>query len=89
MLVQLLFYSCGVVFPALAVPEQWRHVFFLNPIAQIIEDLRHAVVTPDAPWTISLVGSIAYVVPIGLTLLLFIAGLTVFRRLAPAFAESL
>jgi ABC-2 type transport system permease protein len=88
-LVQLLFYGCGVVFPALAVPPYWRHVFFLNPIAQIIEDLRHAVVTPDVPWTMSLAGPVAYVVPIGLTLLLFVAGLAVFRRLAPAFAESL
>jgi ABC-2 type transport system permease protein len=87
---QILLYGCGVVFPALSVPLRWRHLFFLNPLAQIIEDLRHAVVTPaNAPWSASLVDPGLIVVPLVLSVLVFVAGLMLFRVLNPLFAESL
>ncbi len=86
---QLLIYACGVVFPATAVPVAWRHLYFLNPIAQNIEDLRHALITPAAPWTVSLTGLGTYMISIGLALACFLVGLLLFRRLAPRFAESL
>jgi ABC-2 type transport system permease protein len=86
---QVLLYGCGVVFPASAVPLAYRHFFFLNPLAQIIEDMRHALVTQiDAPWTINMVGPLA-IVPMVFTLAVFVIGLLMFRRLAPLFAESL
>jgi ABC-2 type transport system permease protein len=86
---QLLLYGCGVVFPALSVPAHWRSLFFLNPLAQIIEDARHAVVTPDAPWTASLLGGPAILVPFVVSGVVFLAGLWLFRALNPLFAESL
>ncbi len=88
---QILLYGCGVVFPATAVPVRWRHLYFLNPLTQIIEDFRHAVVTPvEAPWSATLLASpIMLVVPIALSVLVFVAGLALFRRLNPLFAESL
>jgi ABC-2 type transport system permease protein len=86
---QLLLYACGVVFPALSVPAQWRPFYFLNPLAQIIEDVRHALVTPAAPWSANLVRSPSIVVPMGLSMAVFAAGLWLFRRLNPMFAESL
>jgi ABC-2 type transport system permease protein len=86
---QILLYGCGVVFPAVSVPLHWRHLFFLNPLAQIIEDLRHAVVTPNAPWSASMLDPGLIVVPVLLTLLVFGAGLGLFRVLNPLFAESL
>jgi ABC-2 type transport system permease protein len=86
---QVLLYGCGVVFPASAVPVAYRHFFFLNPLAQIIEDMRHALVTQsDAPWTINMVGPLA-IVPMVFTVVVFVVGLLMFRRLAPLFAESL
>jgi ABC-2 type transport system permease protein len=86
----MLLYACGVVFPALAVPLSWRIPFFVNPLAQIIEDMRHALVTPDAPWTFALLGGgWLYLVPLTLSIVLFIAGLALFTRLAPLFAENL
>ncbi len=86
---QILLYGCGVVFPAVAVPLRWRHLFFLDPLAQIIEDLRHAIVTPLAPWTSSLLGPGLYAVPLVLSVLVFAAGLLLFQILKPQFAESL
>jgi ABC-2 type transport system permease protein len=86
---QILLYGCGVVFPAVAVPLHWRPLFFLNPLAQIIEDLRRAIVTPAAPWTASMVEPGMYVVPWALSVLAFVAGLALFQLLKPQFAESL
>lgn len=90
---QVLMYGCGVVFPATSVPVRLRYLFFLNPLAQIIEDLRHAVVTPDptkAPWSASMLASPELlIVPLGLSLVVFAAGLFLFRALNPLFAESL
>ncbi|MBO0731270.1 MAG: ABC transporter permease, partial [Acidimicrobiaceae bacterium] len=89
-LTQILLWGCGVVFPALSLPLSWRPVFFLNPIAQIIEDVRHALVTPDAAWSANLLGDrLMVAVPIGLSIAVFLAGLWLFRSLNPLFAESL
>jgi ABC-2 type transport system permease protein len=88
-LTQMLLYGCGVVFPALAIPSQWRIPFFLDPLAQIIEDMRHAVVTPAAPWTFELLGGWLFAFPIAFSLLVFVAGLALFHRMAPEFAENL
>ena len=86
---QVLLYGCGVVFPISIVPDKYLDFFFLNPLAQIIEDFRHALVTQTtAPWTANMVGPLV-LVPTGLTVVVFIAGLLLFRRLAPLFAESL
>jgi ABC-2 type transport system permease protein len=86
---QLMLYAAGVVFPAISVPLRLRGLFYLDPLAQIIEDLRHAIVTPDAAWSASLVGFPQYVLPLVLSVLVFVAGLVLFRRLTPLFAESL
>ena len=86
---QVLLYGCGVVFPIALVPPRFLHLFLLNPLAQIIEDFRHAIVTPtSAPWTVDLAGPL-FLVPLLFTLAVFVAGLLLFRRLAPLFAESL
>lgn len=86
---QVLLYGCGVVFPISLVPPRFLHAFLLNPLAQIIEDFRHAIVTPTgAPWSLDLAGPL-FAVPLVFTLAVFVAGLLLFRRLAPLFAESL
>lgn len=86
---QLLIYACGVVFPATLIPAGLRHVYFLNPLAQNIEDLRHALITPAAPWSITLTGAAIYAAALGLSVACFVVGLVLFRWLAPSFAESL
>jgi ABC-2 type transport system permease protein len=86
---QLLIYACGVVFPAVRVPVRLRKVFFLNPLAQNIEDMRHALITPKAPWVVDLAGVGVFVGAVGIAIGCFFAGLVLFRRLAPHFAESL
>ncbi|MBV8529042.1 MAG: ABC transporter permease [Candidatus Dormibacteraeota bacterium] len=85
---QVIFYASAVVFPIAIVPVSLRAVFFSNPLAQIIEDVRHALVVSDIPSTFSLIGAVA-LVPIGISLGLFVVGALVFRTLSPSFAENL
>ena len=85
----VLFYGSAIVYPF--VLFQQHHVAViagLNPLAQIVEDLRHALVTPGAPWTMTLLGGL-YAVPVLLSVGVFVLGFYVFHRLTPRFAENL
>lgn len=61
----------------------------LNPIAQIITDLRHVLIQPaKVPSMASMIGPLV-IIPIVLSVGVFILGFTVFHKLTPRFAESL
>lgn len=80
----LWFYLTPIVYPASVIPEQFRDwVFWLNPPAAIAEVYRDLIlvgkVTHWQEWGVSF----------GMSLLAFIAGLWVYRRLRPAFADVL
>lgn len=95
-LLQVLFYASAIVFPIVSSTQKIpltggiRLVLLMNPIAQIVEDMRHALVTPAAPWTVDIVGGTGrFLIPIAIAAIVCIAGFTMFRRLEPAFAENL
>lgn len=61
---------------------RWRWGLMLNPVAPVLDGLQSSIVrghTPDLAW-------LAY--SIGISALLFWAGVVFFRRLEPRFAES-
>src|SRR6202140_3417580 len=88
----VLFYGSAVVFPFEIIRAhsiKLADFAGLNPIAQIITDLRHVLVEPDKiPSMASLIGPLAYI-PIAITVAVFILGFAVFHKLTPRFAESL
>ena len=84
----VLFYGSAVVFPFSLIPVRLQHLAALNPIAQIIQDLRHALVTPKVPWMEQLVG-IDYIAPFAICVVVIALGAWTFRRLSPRFAEEL
>lgn len=89
---QLLFYASIIVFPyeRLSKHPTLYHLAGLNPVAQVVEDLRHALVIDDVgvPWIASVDGW-AFAAPIGLVAAVVVGGWVVFRRLSPNFAESM
>lgn len=87
-LLQLLFYASAIVFPFSLVPVRFRVLMAFNPFAQIIEDMRRALVTPLIPWTSDVVGWFV-VVPIAAVVIAFALGFFVFHRLSPKFGEAL
>lgn len=87
----VLFYGSAVVFPITLIKSKTLlDLAGLNPVAQIIQDLRYALVQPSAfnQSMVSLIGSLV-VIPIALSLAAFVVGFFVFNRLTPRFAESL
>jgi ABC-2 type transport system permease protein len=100
-LLQVFFYASGVVYPIVIITghDLLKDLLSINPITQIIEDFRHVLVTPTAPWTVQVLSAIhgrlswagawEIGIPIGLTLGIFALGSTVFHRLSPRFAENL
>lgn len=86
---QVLFYGSAIVYPVVGfVPARWQGLLLVNPLAQIVEDVRHAVVLATVPWTATVVGA-RVLIPIAISVLFLVLGLLVFRRLAPVVAENL
>lgn len=88
----VLFYGSAVVFPFVRIKNSvLQHLAGLNPVAQIVEDIRHTLVNAGPHFTpsmASLLGPLV-VVPILATLGVLLIGFVVFNRLMPKFAEAL
>jgi len=83
-LTNLWFYLTPIVYPATVIPEKWRHwVFWLNPMTNFAEIYRDLILSGTvkhlAEW-----GAVSL-----FSLIVFYGGLTVYRRLRPAFADVL
>jgi lipopolysaccharide transport system permease protein len=81
LLIQLWMYASPVIYPVTLVPEKYLVLYFLNPMAGIIDGYRRVLLMGEAP---SL-----YALGLGtsVTLLLLVAGSTLFKRSEPVFAD--
>lgn len=80
-IIQLWLFATPIVYPASLVPERWRLLFGLNPMAGVVEGARWALFRNEAPkW--GLMG-----VSLAATLVLFVGGLFWFRRVEHNFAD--
>jgi ABC-2 type transport system permease protein len=87
---QILFYASPILYVATMVPEDWQRAYLLNPLAAVMTQVRHAVVDPSAPTLATLIGGAGWVlVPLAITVAVFVAGIWVFARAAPRLAEDL
>ncbi len=83
-ILNLWFYLTPIVYPISVVPEKFRQwVLWLNPLATLAEMNRDVVLTGEVThwrdWGITVV----------MSLLVFYAGVSIYRRLRPAFADVL
>jgi lipopolysaccharide transport system permease protein len=79
-LVQIGLYATPVAYPASLVPEQYRVVYFLNPMAGVVEGFRWSLVGGEIPGTMTLASLL-------LLLVLFVAGLFYFRKVERVMAD--
>jgi ABC-2 type transport system permease protein len=86
-MLQLLFYASAILFPLTLITN---HVPFavMNPIAQIMEDMRRALITSSIPWSSAILGWLI-VVPCLIVCASLVVGYLVFHRSSPRFAEAL
>ena len=80
-LVQGMMYASPVVYPVSIIPDKYRLIYGLNPMAGVIEGFRSALLgaTP-MPWDLIIVGTIV-------TLVLAVIGLTYFKFTERIFAD--
>ena len=79
--VQLLLFASPIVYPANLIPDQYRLVYALNPMAGVIEGLRSALLaTNPMPWDLIAVSGAS-------AAFLLITGTLYFRRAERIFAD--
>jgi lipopolysaccharide transport system permease protein len=79
--VRLLMYASPVVYAASEVPQRWRLLYGLNPMAGVIEGFRAALLgTRAMPWDLLAVGTAS-------ALALFVTGALYFKRMERIFAD--
>jgi ABC-2 type transport system permease protein len=84
---QLLFYASAILFPLTLITKSFPFAV-MNPIAQIMEDMRRALITSAIPWSSSILGWLM-VVPCLIVCGSLAVGYLVFHRSSPRFAEAL
>lgn len=86
----VLFYATPILYPIEVVPEKFRNLILLNPLAPIFEQIRVWVIDPSAPTAIDAADGILGLLPaIGIFLGVCFLGVWVFKREAPRIAEEL
>jgi lipopolysaccharide transport system permease protein len=83
LVVQTWFWMSPVIYPAVLVPPEYRALYFLNPIAVVIEGFRWAFTqTPPPPLE-------AWVLGASVAAVLLVSGYVYFRRREPLLADWL
>jgi len=79
--VQLLMYAAPVVWPVSLIPEKYRLLYGLYPMAGVIEGFRSSIIgVRPMPWDLILMGTAS-------SLLIAISGALYFRRMEKVFAD--
>jgi lipopolysaccharide transport system permease protein len=81
LLIQIWMYASPVIYPTTLVPPQWQTLYFLNPMAGIIDGYRRVLTQGEPPNIPALV--LATVV----SSVLLVVGYIIFKRSEPLFAD--
>jgi lipopolysaccharide transport system permease protein len=80
LVIQLWFYASPIIYPVSMVPEKWRMLYFLNPMAGILEAYRSILLYKTFPSNTLLIAAFESV-------LIFVCGYWFFRRVEFQFAD--
>ncbi|MEO6555587.1 MAG: ABC transporter permease [Nitrospiraceae bacterium] len=81
--IQIWMFASPIVYPVSLVPEQWRWLYGLNPMAGVIEGFRWALLGRTAPDPVVMAESIVVL------FVVLIAGTVYFRKMERQFADIL
>ena len=90
-IMQAAFYATPILYPLSLIPHRAAKLLILSPMAQIIQDARHALVTPASDTIYQLYGHDKWIwaIPLGLTLVIVILATSYFRSRSKYFAEDI
>jgi lipopolysaccharide transport system permease protein len=79
-LIQFWLFATPVAYPSSIVPERWRTLYGLNPMAGVVEGFRWALLGKQPPGAL-------LAVSVGVVIAILIGGLYYFRRMEQEFAD--
>lgn len=79
-LVQIWMFLTPVIYPTRIIPENWRWLILLNPMAGIVDAYRSAILGKSFEW--SNLG-----ISMGMAVVIFLCGLMYFRKTERYFAD--
>lgn len=82
-LLQIGFWLTPIIYPITTIPEKFRQLFFINPMARIITDSRYVLIYSTTP-TLQ-----HNLVSIGMILVMLVIGVYLFNKRSAKFAEEL
>ncbi len=88
-LIQAGFYATPILYPLMTVSAKYQKYFFINPMAQIVQDARYVMVTDTSTTIWSTVHSIAVFTPFVVVLAVIAVGGLYFKRRSKYFAEDI
>lgn len=92
-IMQAAFYATPIIYPLAVVVTKSilaAQLLLMNPVAQAIQDARHALITPETQTITSLFHDWLYtLIPISVVIIIFIIGTTYFKRKSKFFAENI
>ena len=91
-LIQALFYAIPIIYP-LSIVIQYSDfaakILMLNPIAQVIQDVRFALITPETITGWEILPHLAKNIPLALVCIILLVGILVFKKKSKYFAEEI
>jgi len=83
------FYATPILYPISLIPVNAAKILLLNPVAQIIQDLRFVLITDQTKTIGQLYGTkLIRLVPLGITIAVSIIAVIYFKRRSRYFAED-
>ena len=89
---QALYFATPIIytFETIANRTHFRHIVYCNPLAVLLQQVRHAVFDPSAPDALTAAGGWAWMsIPIAISVVVMVLGVWYFDRAAPFVAEEL
>lgn len=89
-IMQAAFYATPILYPLSRIPHKASKFLILNPMAQIIQDARHVLVTPKTDTIYQVYGGDRWIwaIPLGITLIIVVLASTYFKKRSKFFAEE-
>lgn len=87
-IMQALFYATPILYSPAMLPGVFKKIAMLSPLAQILQDLRYLLITPDTVTSWKVLPAPYYFIPYIIPILVFVFGYWVFEKMAAKFAEE-
>ena len=89
-IMQAAFYATPILYLLTRIPHKYAKILILSPIAQIIQDARHALITRQTQTIYQVYGGDRWIwaIPLGVTVLIAVLAAKYFRSRSKYFAEE-